>query len=176
MPDRKPFLILLQQALESIGEEQLFNDERGFQGALLQELNRRLPEGVRPEDPMLQQEYQKRLLRHGIRIRPDIIIHVPFERGVAESREEGNFVAMELKRRATSKTAKGAFANLVKMKKALKYRLTIFINIDSDETCAALCPESIAGQTFCFAVSLEGGRSVVRVGASHKPAKKKQAG
>lgn len=162
MPDRKPFLALLQQALENIREEQLFNDERGFQGALLQELGRRLPERRRPEDPMLQQEYQKRMFRHGIRIRPDIIIHVPFERGVAESREEGNAVAIELKRRATSKTATGAFANLVKMKKALKYRLTIFINIDSDETCAALCPKSIAGHTVCFAVRLEEGQSVVK--------------
>jgi len=175
MPDRKPFLALLQQALENIREEQLFNDERGFQGALLQELGKRLPEGMRPEDPMLQQEFQKRLLRHGIRIRPDIIIHVPFERGVAENREEGNFVAMELKRRATGKTAREAFANLVKMKKALKYPLTISINIDSDETCAALCPKSIAGQTVCFAVRLEDGRPVVRAEASHKPAKKKQA-
>lgn len=52
-----------------------------------------------------------------------------------------------------------AFANLVKMKKALKYRLTIFINIDSDQTQVALCPKSIAGQTVCFAVRLEEGRS-----------------
>jgi hypothetical protein len=35
MPDRKPFLAFLEQALEDIREEQLFNDERGFQGALL---------------------------------------------------------------------------------------------------------------------------------------------
>ena len=162
MLERKPFLALLQQALENIREEQLFNDERGFQGALLQELGKRLPEGRSPEDPMLQQEYQKRMLRHGIRIRPDIIIHVPFERGVVEGRDEGNCVAMELKRRATSKTAKGAFANLVKMKKALKYPLTIFINVDSDETHSALCPKSIANQTVCFAVRLEDGRSVVK--------------
>jgi|SRR5208282_2386917 len=162
MPDRKPFLALLQQALENIREEQLLKDERGFQGALLQELGKRLPEGARPEDPMLQQEYQKRMLRHGIRIRPDIIIHVPFERGIAQSREEGNFVAMELKRRATSKTARGAFANLAKLKKALKYPLTIFINIDSDEACAALCPKSIANQTVCFAVSWENGRPAVK--------------
>jgi hypothetical protein len=111
---------------------------------------------------MLQQEYQKRLLRHGIRIRPDIIIHVPFERGVAESREEGNFVAMDLKRRATRESGKGAFANLAKMKKSLKYPLTIFINIDSDQTHVGLCPKSIAGQTVCFAVRLEEGRYVVR--------------
>lgn len=51
MPDRKPFLILLQQALESIGEEQLFNDERGFQGARLHELDRRLPRSPAARQP-----------------------------------------------------------------------------------------------------------------------------
>jgi hypothetical protein len=163
MPDRERFLAMLRQALEGISEEQFFRDERGFQGALLQEISRRLPRGVLPEDPIIQQEYQKRLPMHGIRIRPDIIIHVPFERGVAEGRDEGNFVAMELKRRATAKKAKGAFANLAQMKKALKYPLTVFINIDSEQTHAALCPKSIAGQTACFAVRFEDGRSVVRV-------------
>lgn len=52
MPDWEQFPALLQLALENICEEQLFNDERGFQGALLQELGRR------PEDLMLRQEYQ----------------------------------------------------------------------------------------------------------------------
>jgi hypothetical protein len=83
---------------------------------------------------------------------------------------------MELKRRATRESARGAFANLVKMKKALKYPLTIFINIDSDQTHVALCPKGIAGQTVCFAVRLEEGRPVVRSAASAKPKKKKQGG
>jgi hypothetical protein len=48
------------------------------------------------------------------------------------------------------------------MKKALKYPLTIFINIDSDQTHSKLCPKSIAGQTPCIAVRLEDGKSVVR--------------
>ena len=163
MRDPERFLALLRQALENIREEQFFRDERGFQGALLQELSKRLAHGVLPEDPIIQQEYQKRLPLHGIRIRPDIIIHVPFERGLAEVRDEGNFVAIELKRRATAKRAKDAFANLAQMKKALKYPLTIFINIDSDETHFALCPKSIASQTACFAARLEDGQSVVRL-------------
>ena len=163
MPDQERFLALLRQALESIREKRFFQDERGFQGALLQELSQRLAHGAFPGDPIIEQEYQKRLALHKIRIRPDIIIHVPFERGVADGRDEGNFVAMELKRRATVKKAKEAFANLAEMKKALKYPLTIFINIDSDQTHVALCPKSIAGQTACFAVRFEGGRSVIRL-------------
>lgn len=163
MPEQERFLALLRQALENIREERFFQDERGFQGALLQELSQRLAHGAFPGDPIIEQEYQKRLPLHKIRIRPDIIIHVPFERGVAEERYEGNFVAIELKRRATAKRAKEAFANLAQMKKALKYPLTIFINIDSDQTHAALCPKSISGQTTCFAVRFEEGRSVVRL-------------
>jgi hypothetical protein len=163
VPDQKQFLSVLRQSLENIREERFFQDERGFQGALLQELSQRVAHGAFPGDPIIEQEYQKRLPLHKIRIRPDIIIHVPFERGVSEGRGDGNFVAMELKRRATGKKAKEAFANLAQMKKALKYPLTIFINIDSEQTHAALCPKSIAGQTACFAVRCEDGRSVVRV-------------
>jgi hypothetical protein len=163
VPGQEQFLTVLRQSLENLREERFFQDERGFQGALLQELSQRVAHGAFPGDPIIEQEYQKRLPLHKIRIRPDIIIHVPFERGVAEERDEGNFVAMELKRRATAKKAKEAFANLAQMKKALKYPLTIFINIDSEQTHAALCPKSIAGQTACFAVRFEDGRSVVRV-------------
>jgi hypothetical protein len=163
MPGVKKFLTLLRQALENIRDERFFQDERGFQGALLQELSKMVAHGAFPGDPIIEQEYQKRLPQHKIRNRPDIIIHVPFERGVAEGRDEGNFVAMELKRRATPKTANGAFADLATMKETLKYPLTIFTNIDSDQTHAALCPTSIAGQTACFAVRFEGGKSVVRL-------------
>jgi len=156
------FLTVLRDALGNIGEARLFQDERGYQGELLQELGRRLERGSLPGDPIIQQEYQKRLPLHKVRIRPDIIVHVPFDRGLTGSRDEGNFVAIELKRRATAKTARQAFANLALMKKALKYPLTIFINVDSEETHGAICPKSIAGQTVCFAVLLEGGKPVVR--------------
>jgi hypothetical protein len=163
VPGQEQFLTELRQSLENIREERFFQDERGFQGALLQELSQRVAHGAFPGDPIIEQEYQKRLPLHKIRIRPDITIHVPFERGVAEGRDEGNFVAVELKRRATAKKAKEAFANLAQMKKALKYPLTIFINIDSEQTHAGLCPKSIVGQTACFAVRFEDGRSVVCV-------------
>jgi hypothetical protein len=163
VPVQEQFLTLLQQSLENIREERFFQDERGFQGALLQELSQQVAYGAFPGDPIIEQEYQKRLPLHKIRIRPDIIIHVPFERGVAEGRDEGNFVEMELKRRATPKKAKEAFANLAQMKNALNYPLTILINIDSEQTHAALCPKSIADQTACFVIRFEGGKSAVRL-------------
>lgn len=163
------FLGLLVQSLESINEERFFHDERGFQGALLHELNTRLANAAFPGNPIIEQEYQKRIPLHKVRIRPDIIIHVPFERGLADERDEGNFVAMELKRRATVKRAKDAFASLAQMKKALKYPLTIFINIDSDQTHSKLCPKGIAGQTPCFAVRFEDGKSIVRSEQQDEP-------
>ena len=157
------FVTALTQALGGINEERSFQDERSFQGALLQELARRFERGVLPGDPIIEEEYQKRLREHGLRIRPDIIVHVPFDRGLAEGRDEGNFVAIELKRRASEKAAKKAFANLAQMKRVLKYPLTIFINVDSERTLSDLCPKSIIGQTFCFAVRLEDGKSIVRM-------------
>ncbi|HET6843544.1 MAG TPA: hypothetical protein VFK06_17965 [Candidatus Angelobacter sp.] len=157
------FLTAVEESLQNISEAVLYRDERGFQGALLHELNARLGNGVLPDDPIIQQEYQKRIRHHGIKIRPDIIVHIPFERGVVQGRDEGNFVAIEMKRRATVKEARHAFASLRQMKKVLKYPLTVFINVDSDETHAVLCPKSIAGQTACFAVRLIGKRAVVKV-------------
>jgi hypothetical protein len=112
------------------------------------------------------------LRSRGIRILPDIIVHVPFERRLAEGRDQGNFIAIELKRRATAKTAKEAFGNLAIMKKVLKYPLTIFINVDSDETHFALCPEGVVDQTVCFAVRLEDRNAVVRT-AKCSPAARK---
>ena len=166
-------MALLEESLQGISEEVLYRDERGFQGALLHELNARIGKGVLPEDPIIQQEYQKRLRHHGIKIRPDIIVHIPFERGLAEGRDEGNFAAMELKRRATVKSARAAFANLALMKRALKYPLTVFINVDSEETHAAVCPWSIADQNVCFAVRLEEGRPVLKAARPVHHAEKK---
>jgi hypothetical protein len=157
------FLRILEDALKNIGEKRFFKDERGYQGELLQELGRRLEPGNLPGDPIIEQEYQKRLPDHGIRIRPDIIVHVPFERDLVDGRDEGNFIAIELKRRASVKRATAAFANLALMKKKLKYPLTIFVNIDSENTFASLCPKTIVGQTVCFAVRLSNDKPVVKM-------------
>lgn len=166
------FLSALDESLRSISEPVLFGDERGFQGAVLHELNARLGRGVLPDDPVIQQEYQKRIRAHGLKIRPDIIAHIPFERGVVQGRDEGNFVAIELKRRATAKEATQAFASLTQMKEFLHYPLTVFINVDSDETHAALCPASLADQTVCLAVRLVEGKPVLTVERVVLPAEK----
>jgi hypothetical protein len=137
----------------------LFVTERGYQGELLAELRERLNErAMFSGDPIIEQEYQKRAADHLITIRPDLIIHIPFERGETNSRNQGNFVAIEIKCRATQAKAMEDFESLRLMKETLGYPLTIFLNVDSARTFAELCPRSIAPQTRCFAVKLENGR------------------
>lgn len=75
---------------------------------------------------------------------------------------------MELKLRSTEYEANADFAKLVQMRKVLGYLLTIFINIDSDQTHVAQRPAAIADQTACFAVQLEHGNPVVRIAGPEK--------
>jgi len=155
------FLILFREAVAAIKELRLFNTERGYQGALVHELKTRIANAEFPGDPMVEQEYQKSLPNHGIKIRPDVIIHIPFERGVTRNRAQGNFAAVELKLRSTGAQADRDFGSLELMKERLGYPITIFLNIDSRKTYAERCPPSISKQTTCFAVSLKDGEPLV---------------
>ena len=163
MENQEQFLALLKDALEHIREPRLFETERGFQGELLAQLRNRLDGIGLPGAPIVEQEYQKTIPNHGLNIRPDIIVHIPFDRGRAERRNQGNFVAIELKLRSTEDEARADFAKLAQMREVLGYPVTIFINIDSDTTHANLLPDAIAGQTPCYAVRLEDGAPVVRI-------------
>jgi len=161
--NRDAFLAVMQEALEAIREPRFFKSERGFQGQLLAMLQARLPEAGFPGDPIIEQEHQKRMRAHKIKIRPDLIIHIPFERGTTKHRRSGNFVAIEIKRRSAN--VPKAFESLRKISEALDYWLTVFININCQQTHANLCPASIAQRTVCFAVRLEDGVPVVRIQA-----------
>lgn len=161
--DKKGFLALFIEALEVIKEPRFFKSERGYQGELLAELRNRIARACFPGDPIVEQEYQKTIPVHGLTIRPDLIIHIPFDRGLTSDRKEGNFVAVELKRRANEKKARAAFENLRQIKETLNYPLTLFVNIDSANPFAEFCPDSIAVQTLCVAVRLENGNPVIRV-------------
>ena len=87
MPISSQLLAVFIDALERIQEPRFFQTERGYQGELLAELRTRLADAAFPGDPVVEQEYQKRIRLHGIKIRPDIIIHTPFERGCTERRD-----------------------------------------------------------------------------------------
>src|SRR5690606_3611251 len=90
------------------------------------QLRLRLRDMALSEGTVLREEYQKRLVEHGLRIRPDIILHEPFDPGRHCGRDEGNHAVIELKRRATLGAAADAFTNLAAMIDALNYPLGAF--------------------------------------------------
>lgn len=153
--DRNELLNVIAAALASITAPHYYEDERGFQGEFYAQLSMRLRDMTLPEGALLREEYQKRLADHGVRIRPDIIIHEPFDPNRHTGRDEGNYAVMELKRRATHGTAADAFTNLVAMIDALNYQLGVFINIDSPKTWAESVPEAHRERIACLAAHLD---------------------
>ncbi|WP_444936532.1 hypothetical protein ACJJIW_01510 [Microbulbifer sp. JMSA004] len=146
----------IKDSLLGITNERFYKTERGFQGELNAELRNRLP-GFELEGAIVEQEYQKRIPYHGFRIRPDLIIHVPFEGADLQSRSEGNFVVIELKHRATRSDARADYENLYKMCESLGYPTAVFINIDSDETYIEESIQPSQASIYAFAVRLRGG-------------------
>lgn len=158
----KELLNVIAAALTSVTNPHYYEDERGFQGEFYAQLRLLLRDMVLPEGALLREEYQKRLAEHGLRIRPDIILHEPFDPGRHRGRDEGNHAVMELKRRATPGTAADAFTNLIAMIDALNYPLGVFINIDSAETWAESVPEAHRARIVCLAAHLgENGNPLV---------------
>lgn len=83
-------------ALASVTDPHYYEDERGFQGEFYAQLRMRLRDMALPEGALLREEYPKRLAEHGLRIRPDIILHEPFDLSRHRGRNEGNHAVMEL--------------------------------------------------------------------------------
>jgi hypothetical protein len=152
--DRDIFLEHLTTALRAITTRRFYETERGFQGELLVKLQQVLPAGFLPDQVIIEQEYQKVLRQHGLSIRPDIIIHEPFDPSRHLSRQDGNFVVIELKRVATAEYAAADIASLIKMMAILEYPLAIFLNIASEVTHANVVPAEWRDRIICFAVSL----------------------
>ena len=126
-------IVNIRKALKRIKEPRFFKSERGYQGAFVKELTNLLEKAnIWPDNPIVEQEYQKIFKIHGLSIRPDIIVHVPFERGVFNSRDEGNYVVIELKLNGSRKKALYDFNKLEKICKILQYSLGVFINIGSE--------------------------------------------
>ncbi|MCZ2808749.1 MAG: hypothetical protein O2V44_05290 [Candidatus Bathyarchaeota archaeon] len=145
-----------RNSLLSITNARFYETERGFQGELSAELRTRLKK-LEINGAIVEQEYQKRMREHGFRIRPDLVIHIPFEGAEFESRSQGNFVVVELKLRASRNSARADYENLKGMCQKLGYPLAIFINIDSDETFIDECSPPGDGSIHAFAVRLNEG-------------------
>jgi len=104
--ERERFLKTVREGLSSIREGRLFDTERGYQGALIAQLEARLSQfPIWPGNPLVEQEYQKTIERHGLTLRPDIIVHLPFDRGGIPNRQEGNYAVIQLKLRGRLKEA-----------------------------------------------------------------------
>jgi hypothetical protein len=148
-------LTTIADAIRSVRNPQFFTNELSYQGELLAEIRRRLPEAGLPGDAIVQQEYQKRLADHGINIRPDMIVHVPTpHRG---DRKQGNFVVFELNRSAGPTEVQEDFANLDIAIQTLQYPLGVFINVASGRTQASHYCGPFRDQLHCFAVRLANG-------------------
>jgi hypothetical protein len=158
MMKRDELLACVVESLTAISTPRFFQTERGYQGALLSQLDRRLQ---LPDYAIVEQEYQKQAGLHGVTIRPDIIIHEPFSPGRHGARTEGNLAVMELKLRATPAEALADFENLGLMLNKLSYQLGIFINIDSTSTHVDLVPAACRERIVCFAANIANGAVTV---------------
>jgi hypothetical protein len=143
----------VRRALLSVSSPRFFESERGYQGELLVQLARVLPDLQAPA-AIVEQEYQKLLRLHGLRLRPDIIIHEPFDPTRHRSRLDGNVVVFELKRRAGPVDARAAFTSLATMLRVLSYPLAVFVNVDSSKTHITEAPAELRQRLVAFAVKL----------------------
>lgn len=157
-----PFLPVLREALSTISEARLFHSERGYQGALAARITHLLgASSIWPGNPIVEEEYQKRAKDHGLRLRPDLIVHIPFERGTTRTRQEGNHAVIELKRRASRRLAFESFEKLLKICRVLHYPIGIFVNIGANEHYLSHYRGNDYGVLHAFAVTLVNDAPVV---------------
>jgi hypothetical protein len=154
--DKNLFLNIFKDTIRAITDKRYFSTERGYQGQLLAELNRRM-ESIKlifQRESILEQEYQKTLDKHEITIRPDIIIHIPYEREGSKNRSSNNFVVIQIKLNASERRAKEDFRKLNLMFEKLSYPLGIFLNINSNETFYNSYSGDYKARLYCFAARL----------------------
>lgn len=163
------FLQLLRSALLAIQEPRLYSTEREFQGELLAQLRARLGDvPIWPGSPAVEQEYQESAAIHGLEHRPDLIIHSPFDRGLFEHKGQGDYVVIELKRRAGKQTAETIYAQLGQMCTLLDYAMGILINVDSDQVFFPDASSTAVERLHGFAVELRDGRVYLLEGHSYQ--------
>lgn len=119
------------EALKHMDSPRFFKTERGFQGRFACVLYKIFDvKKIFQDDMIIEVEYQKRIEPHGTKLRPDLIVHVPFESSHSSSRTENNFIVFAFKRQANEDRAKEDFEKLNELFENLEYPLGIFININ----------------------------------------------
>jgi hypothetical protein len=157
--DYEALYAVLRDALSRIDHMRFFESELGFQGELRAQLERLNLRALLPEGSIIEQEHQKTLQAHRMTIRPDIIIHEPFDPRRHADRTQGNVAVIELKLRASEAKAAGDFESLGQMLDVLHYPVGIFINIGSPRTHSILVPGALRGRIVCYAVWLQDGKT-----------------
>ena len=163
----------LLAALGKIKDPTLFADERGYQGELKSRLDRELALNISEDDfaaPQVREEYQKRADLHGIELRPDIIIHVPFERGVSPTRKDDNYMVILLKRCAGRTKAMKNFDSLETICSTLNYPVGVSINVAYPKLWIPELPPQVPSSFTLheIAVALVNGKPAIQV-ATRKP-------
>jgi len=159
--DIEALLAAIRASLEAIATQRCYDNEHAYQGQLLVELSNRLAGWIAEDGLLLEPEHQKTLANHGLTIRPDLIIHQPFDPHIHANRRQGNIAAFELKRLASPKAAREDFASLAAMIRVLEYPLGVFINIGSARSHVDLVPPEVHGKIIIYSTRLLQGRPSV---------------
>jgi hypothetical protein len=159
--DTDLLLEAVRNSLVAIRDPRFYETERGFQGQLLAELAHRMPDLFPADYVIIEQEHQKTLARHGITLRPDVIIHQPYDPAIHATRRDGNFAVIALKLRAGPTKALGDFKDLITMMDVLHYPVGIFINIGHSHPQFEHTPAGAQGRIVAFATRLEANNVLV---------------
>lgn len=151
----------IKESLNEIVDSRFYETERGFQGALLSNISKRISED-RFKGWIVEQEYQKTLPYHGIKTRPDIIIHEPFNGINYPSRKGGNFIVIELKLNASKLRAIRDYEHIAEFCELLSYPKGIFININTSETYFQSYDGPHKEKIHAFAVQLKNGKVEIK--------------
>lgn len=122
-------------AIRQILIQRYFNSERGFVPEFYSNLRGQLENSnLFPEHTILETEVQKRRLLHGVRQRPDLLIHIPIETGLTNNVAENNFVVYAFKLNGNAVDALEDFEKLDAMFGQLNYEMGIYVNIGTHPT------------------------------------------
>lgn len=151
----------IHESMIGIAHPRHFANEHAYQAQLFHEMLARLEVRFQRRGLMLEPEHQKTHDAHGLRVRPDLVLHEPFDPARHANRREGNVAVFELKRVASRQEAIGDFESLASMVEQLNYQLAVFINIGSAQSHSAHVPHALRGRLAIFTSSLVDGLAVV---------------
>lgn len=119
------------EAIKATSNPRFFNTERGYVGELSHQLQILAKDDpAYPLEAIFEQEVQKRTLKHhGVRQRPDLLIHIPLEAGLSESPRDNNFVVFGFKLNGKQLAVESDFRKLDEMFESLNYETGVFINV-----------------------------------------------